>query len=188
MMQINNNDALIVVDMQNDFMPGGALPVPNGGEIISGINDLAHQFRTVVLTKDWHPYNHSSFIENGGTWPKHCVIDTLGADFDLDLYPTINTSTMVLSKGMDKDTESYSGFVDSAGNQSGLRGFLKDRKVERVFIVGVAYEYCVASTALDAAMDFETFIIEDLVRGIDPNAIENVKDNFKLMGGKIKVI
>jgi len=178
-------DALILVDLQNDFTPSGALPVPDGDEVVSIANRLMPRFDRVIATQDWHPPNHGSFAANhpgkkpGETielngleqvlWPVHCVQDTPGAA----LLSALDTTRIahVFRKGTDPDFDSYSGFFDNGHhNATGLGDYLKDRRVDRVFIMGLATDYCVKFTALDArSLGFETCLIEDGCRGVGLN-------------------
>ena len=136
-------DALIVVDVQNDFCPGGALAVPHGDAVIEPLNWLMRQHDLVVATRDWHPPDHSSFAEQGGPWPVHCVQDTHGAQLRSDLDR--DAIDAVVDKGQDRDTEGYSGFENPD-----LETLLRERGVERLHIGGLALDYCVKNTALDA--------------------------------------
>ena len=136
-------DALIVVDVQNDFCPGGALAVPHGDAVIEPLNWLMRQHDLVVATRDWHPPDHSSFAEQGGPWPVHCVQDTHGAQLRSDLDR--DAIDAVIDKGQDRETEGYSGFEGT-----NLEQLLRERGVERVHIGGLALDYCVKNTALDA--------------------------------------
>lgn len=163
--RIGSRDALIVVDMQNDFMPGGALPVQNALTIIPVINTYVNIFvnkgAMIVATRDWHPPNHISFSIRGGPWPPHCVQGTQGAEFHRDLY--LPSSTVVISKGDREDYEAYSGFEGTD-----LDLVLRKRGVKRVFICGVATDYCVKATALDAnRLGYSVFVLEDAVKGVD---------------------
>ncbi|MDK2782783.1 MAG: nicotinamidase/pyrazinamidase, partial [Thermococcaceae archaeon] len=138
-------EALIIVDMQRDFMPGGALPVPEGDRIIPTIEELVEKFKKrgalIVATRDWHPPDHISFKERGGPWPSHCVQNTKGAEIVVKLPE----DTIVISKADKPDKEAYSGFEGTE-----LAEILKEKGVKRVYICGVATEYCVKATALDA--------------------------------------
>ena len=136
-------DALIVVDVQNDFCPGGALAVPHGDAVIEPLNWLMRQHDLVVATRDWHPPDHSSFAEQGGPWPVHCVQDTHGAQLRSDLDR--DAIDAVIDKGQDRETEGYSGFEGTD-----LERILRERGVERVHVGGLALDYCVKNTALDA--------------------------------------
>ena len=163
--ELRNGDALIIVDVQNDFLPGGALAVPHGDEVIPKLNRYIELFHArqlpVVATRDWHPQNHCSFKAHGGIWPSHCVAETHGAAFakDLKLPPT----TWTISKAVTHDNESYSGF----GNAE-LAGKLRDKKVRRVFIGGLATDYCVLNTVLDARKNgFDVFLLRDASRAVN---------------------
>ena len=175
--------ALIIVDLQNDFMPGGALAVTGGDQIIPVVNQLQRQFDLVVATQDWHPANHGSFAPNhagrrvfdlvtlGGLpqvlWPSHCVQGTKGAELVRGLDTTrINK---VIHKGTDPEIDSYSGFFDNGHRKAtGLGEYLHSQSVSEVHIVGLATDYCVKFTALDARkLGFSTHLIEDACRGVD---------------------
>jgi nicotinamidase/pyrazinamidase len=156
-------EALLIVDFQNDFTPGGALAVPEGDRIADRINQLAASGRydLVVATRDWHPSNHGSFAEQGGQWPIHCVQGTEGAE----LHPALDRSNLdvVIDKGTDPATEGYSGFEDTD-----LEQLLRDRGIERVTVVGLATDYCVKNTALDALRKgFEVDIDTAVMRGVN---------------------
>ena len=175
--------ALIVVDIQNDFLPGGALAVPRGDETVAIANRLMPLFPTVVLTADWHPADHSSFASqhagkspydvvpmpygNQVLWPDHCVAGTSGADFAAGLE-TVRAHA-VIRKGTDKNCDSYSGFLAAdRKTPTGLAGYLKSRGVTTVFVCGLATDFCVAWTAQGAAAaGFKTYLIEDASRAID---------------------
>ena len=179
------NCALILVDIQNDFLPGGALAVPQGNEVIPTVNHLITKSRLVVATQDWHPADHGSFAsqypdrEVGESvllgdhqqilWPDHCVQATSGAEFASQL----NTAGIqrVFRKGTDPMIDSYSGFFDNGHRRStGLSDFLATEGVARVIIVGLATDYCVKFTAMDAVeLGFETILVEDGCRGVDLN-------------------
>jgi nicotinamidase/pyrazinamidase len=136
-------DGLIVVDVQNDFCPGGALAVPDGDAVVDPINRLAEQFQFVVATRDWHPPNHKSFVEQGGPWPVHCVRDTNGAQ----LHPRLHSSQIdaIVDKGREPGYEGYSGFEHTE-----LERLLREQDVDRVHVAGLALDYCVRATAMDA--------------------------------------
>lgn len=178
-------NALLVVDVQNDFLPGGALAVPDGDRVVPVINALMPRFDRVVATQDWHPPSHGSFAANHpGTkpgdvveldglqqilWPVHCVPGTPGAK----LAPGLDRSRIeaVFRKGTDPRVDSYSAFFDNAHRRStGLGEWLRDRGVEDVYLCGLALDYCVLYSALDAAtLGFRTTVIEDATRGIERN-------------------
>jgi nicotinamidase/pyrazinamidase len=174
---------LVVVDLQNDFMPGGALAVPRGDEVVPLVNRLAARFDNIVLTQDWHPRGHVSFASSHpGTkpfetlslsygaqvlWPDHCVQGTSGAAF----HPGLNATKaqLVIRKGHHADIDSYSAFLEAdRRTATGLAGYLRERKLEKLYVCGLATDFCVAWTALDArAAGFDTTVIEDACRAID---------------------
>ncbi len=174
---------LIVVDVQNDFMPGGALAVARGDEVVPVINRLAARFENVVLTQDWHPRGHASFASSHpgrqpfetiklayGTqvlWPDHCVQGTAGAAIHSQL--DVQKAQLVIRKGHHRAIDSYSAFLEADRKTvTGLKGYLKERKIKRLFVSGLATDFCVAWTALDArSAGFETTLIEDACRAID---------------------
>lgn len=183
-MKINpETDALIVIDIQNDFIPGGALAVAGGDEIISGVAQLASQFSTVILSQDWHPKGHKSFASTHGAepftqiqlpygeqtlWPDHCVQGSEGAQFHPALGEVANQASLVIRKGMNPDIDSYSAFFENDKTTStGLAGYLRDKGITRVFCVGLAYDFCVGFTALDAKRaGFEAVVVRNLARAI----------------------
>ena len=155
--------ALVIVDFQNDFCPGGALAVPDGDAIAGRLNELAasEQFELVVATRDWHPPDHGSFAEQGGPWPVHCVAGTPGAELHHALDPT--PIDVVVGKGQDPGTEGYSGFQGTE-----LAALLRERDVDQVTVVGLATDYCVKNTALDALREgFSVTVDSTAVRGVD---------------------
>ena len=174
---------LIVVDVQNDFMPGGALAVPKGDEIVALVNRLAARFANVVLTQDWHPRGHASFASSHagrqpfetialsyGTqvlWPDHCVQGTDGAAFHAGL--DIHKAQLVIRKGHHRDIDSYSAFLEAdRSTATGLAGYLKERNLGNICVCGLATDFCVAWTALDArAAGFAATVVEDACRAID---------------------
>lgn len=178
-------EALIVIDVQNDFCPGGALAVAGGDEIVPGINALMGEFQTIVLTQDWHPANHLSFADNhpGAApfsltdmpygkqvlWPAHCVQGSPGAAF----HPGLATdpAQMVIRKGFRPEIDSYSAFFENdRSTPTGLEGYLKSRGVTTLTLVGLATDFCVAYSALDAAqLGFQATVRRDLCRAIDLN-------------------
>ncbi|MBL9046038.1 MAG: bifunctional nicotinamidase/pyrazinamidase [Tabrizicola sp.] len=179
------SEALVVIDVQNDFCPGGALAVGEGDQIISRINGLMGDFQTVVLTQDWHPANHASFAANhpGAApfslttmpygpqvlWPTHCVQGTDGAAFHKDLYT--DPAQLVIRKGFRPEIDSYSAFFENdRTTATGLEGYLRDRGISSVTLVGLATDYCVAYSALDAArLGFKATVLEGACRAIDLN-------------------
>jgi nicotinamidase/pyrazinamidase len=164
-LKIKDDDALIVVDVQNDFIPGGSLAVKDGDQVVPTLNRLIGKFKTLVFTRDWHPAGHVSFAAAPNfvdkSWPAHCVQNTEGAKFHRDLK--VPKDAMIVSKGTDKDKEAYSGFQGTS-----LAADLKARGVRRVFVGGLATDYCVKATVLDAIRSgFSAALIEDAARGVN---------------------
>lgn len=178
--------ALILVDLQNDFIPGGALAAPDGDQVIPVANTIMEKFDLVVATQDWHPADHGSFASqypgkkpgefvtlNGLEqilWPDHCVQNTRGAEFVAGL--DISQITHVIQKGMDKNIDSYSGFFDNDHRKAtGLGDYLDSRGIDELAVMGLATDYCVKFTALDAReLGFTTALIREGVRGVEINA------------------
>jgi nicotinamidase/pyrazinamidase len=176
-------EALLAIDVQRDFCPGGALAVPHGDEVVSVINRLTPRFRHVVLTQDWHPRGHISFASSHAgrrpferirvaygeqvLWPDHCVPGTPGAELHPDLDRL--SADLVLRKGSDPAIDSYSAFYENDHRTStGLAGYLRERGCRRLFLAGLATDFCVQYSALDARREgFEVAVVEDGVRGID---------------------
>jgi len=158
---IRPDDALVIVDVQHDFLPGGALAVAQGARIFAPINALAPRFTRVYATRDWHPHDHSSFAAQGGPWPVHCVAGTSGAAFDERLDRShIDT---IVDKGVDVATDGYSGFAATT-----LERDLKSHGIARVFVCGLATDYCVKATALDAKdAGFEVVVLSDAAAAVD---------------------
>jgi nicotinamidase/pyrazinamidase len=173
--------ALIIVDFQNDFTPGGALAVPEGDTIAGKIDALAASgdYDLVVATRDWHPADHSSFEPNGGPWPVHCVADTQGAQLHPDLDRT--RVDVIVDKGQDVDTDGYSGFA-----RTNLEEILRERGITQVTVVGLATDYCVKNTALDALRaGFAVTVDSNAVRGveIEPGDSERALAEVRAAGG-----
>lgn len=164
---INPTSALIVVDVQNDFCPGGELAITDGDKVIPVINELIKKFSLVVASQDWHPKNHCSFKKQGGVWPEHCVKNSWGARFVKGL-DTVKFKA-VFQKGDYKELDSYSAFFDNAHmNKTYLGEYLIVHKVKNVYIVGLATDYCVKYTALDAVKyGFNTYVLLDGCRGVE---------------------
>ncbi len=179
-----DEDVLVVIDVQNDFCPGGSLAVSKGDEIVPLVNRLMGQFRHVVLTQDWHPAGHSSFasthkgqafttikLDYGDQtlWPDHCVQGTKGAEFHAGLKLT--GAELVLRKGFRKPIDSYSAFFENDKvTRTGLAGYLRDRGLKRLFLCGLATDFCVAWSALDGRREgFQVVVLEDACRAIDLN-------------------
>jgi nicotinamidase/pyrazinamidase len=172
-----NTDALIVVDVQYDFLPGGTVPVPQGDKVIPIINSLIPVFDKIYTTQDWHPLDHTSFKIRGGTWPQHCVQNSHGAQIHKGLK--VENATHIL-KGNARDQEAYSGFEGT-----NLARRLRQDDITRVFIAGLATDYCVKNTVLDALKNnFKTYVIIDAIRGVDinPGDSENAVEEMKKAG------
>jgi nicotinamidase/pyrazinamidase len=181
---VGPRDVLLVVDAQNDFMPGGALAVPRGDEIVPLVNRLAARFAHVVLTQDWHPRGHLSFASSHPgrapfetvnlpygpqiLWPDHCIQGTPGAALHTAL--DLAHAELLIRKGYNAAVDSYSAFCEADGRPTGLAGYLRERGLERVFLCGLATDFCVAFSACDArAAGFPAILIEDSCRAIDSN-------------------
>lgn len=198
-LEIQPSDVCLVVDVQNDFCPGGRLPVPHGDEVISPINRLARRFDHVVLTQDWHPPGHHSFASSHQgrrpyetielaygmqtLWPDHCVQETLGARLHEGLQ--IPHAELILRKGFRLAIDSYSAFFENdRTTPTGLAGYLRERGFERVFIAGLALDYCVRFSAEDAhSQGFMVSVIEDACRGIDvADSVNEARRSFAARG------
>jgi nicotinamidase/pyrazinamidase len=194
--------ALLVIDVQNDFCPGGALAVPGGDEIVPGINALMDDFDAVILTQDWHPPGHSSFAsQHPGKapmemtempygpqvlWPDHCVQGSPGGAFHPDL--DADRADMIVRKGFRRDVDSYSAFFENDHETpTGLEGYLRTRGISRLTLVGLATDFCVNFSAVDAAkLGFETVVREDLARAIDfDGSLAAARDGMRSAGVKI---
>ena len=155
--------ALLIIDFQNDFTAGGALEVPDGDAIAAPVKRLANRFDLVAATRDWHPPDHASFQEQGGPWPVHCVRGTHGADF----HPAMHDVSLdaVVDVGQGRDDEGYSGFENSD-----LARILHEHNVREVFVCGLATDYCVRASTIDARRQgFDVTVVEDAVRGVEVN-------------------
>ncbi len=209
---INKYDALLIVDIQNDFIPGGALPVEGGGLIIDGVNKIANKFHnnnaTIVLTQDWHPRGHLSFAsahpgknpgddfqtEDGSIgpvlWPDHCVQDSKGANFHKNLK--VDFASAIIRKGINPKIDSYSGFLENdKKSETGLAGYLNSLKIKRIFVCGLALDYCCYFSAIDGVdFGYEVSILVDLSKGIDlpPGNISNALENMTNKGVKFAKI
>jgi nicotinamidase/pyrazinamidase len=194
-MELLPTDALLVIDMQLDFLPGGALAVADGDSILPGINVLAARFDHVLLTQDWHPRGHISFASTHGLqpftdtieapygtqtlWPDHCIQGTRGAELHPNL--SIPHAELILRKGFRKDIDSYSAFTENDRvTTTGLAAYLQARGLTRLFFAGLAYDFCVGFSALAAAgLGFESLVIEDLTRAVNlPNTIDATNAAF----------
>ena len=197
------DEALIVIDVQNDFCPGGALAVTGGDEIIARINALLPQYQTRILTQDWHPANHSSFAANhpGATafsmvempygpqvlWPAHCVQGTPGSAFHAAL--ATDAADLVIRKGFRPEIDSYSALFDNDHRTpTGLEGYLKIRGITHVTLVGLATDFCVAYSAIDAAkLGFKVTVLEGACRAIDLNgSLATAQDKMRAAGVRLE--
>ncbi len=193
--------ALIIIDLQNDFLPGGALAVKDGDEIIPVVNLLQEKFPLIVATQDWHPQNHGSFASNHPgknpfemgelsgmeqvLWPDHCVQGKPGAEISADL--NTNAIEAIFRKGTDTTIDSYSGFFDNGKlKTTGLSHYLKGRDIKDIYLAGLAADFCLGYTVLDGLeLGFNVFVIEDATRAIDENGWLKMKQNILDNGGKI---
>ena len=202
---ITGSDALIIVDPQVDFCPGGRLAVAEGDAIMSGIADLAPRFRHVVVTQDWHPAGHLSFASSHAgrhpfdtmpmpygeqvLWPDHCVQGTAGAAFHPGILDTVANAHLIIRKGYNPTVDSYSAFFENdKATRTGLAGYLRDKQVSRCVFVGLAYDFCVAWSALDARREgFAAAILKDHTRAIampvdGGTTIDAVEAQFRTAG------
>jgi len=181
-MEVTDRDVLLVIDVQNDFCDGGALPVPGGQEVVPVIHRVARAFGHAVLTQDWHPQGHHSFASNHPgrapfetietsngpqvLWPDHCVQGSLGAAFHSHLQ--LDNAELILRKGCRSTIDSYSAFNENDHlTRTGLTGYLRERGLGRIFLTGLAYDFCVRHSAIDGMRaGFETFVVEDACRAI----------------------
>lgn len=194
-MQINQlTDALLLIDVQPDFMPGGKLAIAHGDEVLGPINALARRFDHVLLTQDWHPPQHISFASTHGRqpletitipygeqtlWPEHCLQQTAGAA----LHPLLDVAhaELILRKGFRRQIDSYSAFFENDhASPTGLAGYLRERGLQRLFLAGLAYDFCVRYSAVDGKqLGFETFVLEDATRAVDaPGTMEAANQDF----------
>ncbi|HEY7552195.1 MAG TPA: bifunctional nicotinamidase/pyrazinamidase [Hyphomicrobiaceae bacterium] len=197
--KVGDSDVLVVIDVQNDFCPGGGLPVPEGDRVVPAINTLARRFRHVVLTQDWHPAGHRSFASSHPDrkpydtvevaygqqvlWPDHCVQATRGAELRADL--DITHAALVIRKGFRPHIDSYSAFYENdRTTPTGLAGYLRERGMKRIFAAGLALDFCVRYSAEDARREgFDMVVIEDACRGIDVGgSVKAARDSFSALG------
>jgi nicotinamidase/pyrazinamidase len=198
-MKVSNKDVLIVTDIQNDFCTGGALAVPGGEKVIPAINRIAEKFENVVLTQDWHPKDHVSFVSShrhkrpydtielsSGSqvlWPDHCVQGSAGAEFHRELETA--RASLVLRKGIHRDIDSYSAVYENDRNTpTGLAGYLRERGLKTLFFAGLAFDFCVRYSAEDARWaGFETVVIEEACRSIDlDDSVAATRHSLKSLG------
>jgi nicotinamidase/pyrazinamidase len=198
-MTIGDGDVLLVIDVQNDFCPGGSLPVPEGDRVVPIINALARKFHHVVATQDWHPAGHHSFASSHAgrkpydtievaygpqiLWPDHCVQGTGGAEFRSDL--ALANLQLVIRKGFRPHIDSYSAFYENdRKTPTGLAGYLRERGLKRLFVAGLALDFCVRYSAEDARREgFEVVVVEDACRGIDVGgSVKATRESFAALG------
>jgi nicotinamidase/pyrazinamidase len=198
-LQINPQSVLLVIDVQNDFCPGGALAVSGGDEVIAPIHHIAPLFQHIVLTQDWHSANHASFASSHPgkqpfetiempygpqtLWPNHCVQNTAGAEFHPALE--LQRAELILRKGFRPQIDSYSAFFENdRTTPTGLAGYLRERGLTRVFLCGLAYDYCVGYSALDARrLGFDAVILQDACRAINLNgSVATIEAQFAAAG------
>jgi len=170
---LTEGDALIITNVQNDLLPGGRLAVPAGDAIIPHLNDYLNAFSKqqlpIFLTRDWHPSNHCSFTEFGGKWPRHCVAETIGADIASDLK-TPNYAE-VISKSVDAETDAHSAFHGTQFNNT-----LQSKSIKRLFIGGLATDYCVLQTTLEALRQgYQVCLLEDAIRAFNKNRLDGIR-------------
>lgn len=201
---IRPNDVLVIIDPQNDFCPGGALAIAGGDEIMKGIAALAERFDHVVVSQDWHPADHKSFASNHagkapfdqiemhyGTqtlWPDHCVQGSEGADWHPDIAATVLRAEAIIRKGMNTEVDSYSAFTENDQvTATGLGGYLRSKGIKRCFFVGLAYDFCVAYSAVDAARNegLQAVVVKDLCRAIampldGTTTVEVAEESFRI--------
>ncbi len=181
--RIDEKDALIIVDVQRDFCPGGALPITEGDEVVSILNDYIRKFMKagaqIYATRDWHPDNHISFKAHGGRWPPHCIQGSEGAEFHPDLE--LPDKVRIISKATDVSKEAYSGF-----DQTELEDDLRKKAIKRVFVGGLATDYCVKNTVIDAIkLGFETVLLLDATRGVNREDSEKAVEEMIASGAKM---
>ncbi|MEP3279794.1 MAG: bifunctional nicotinamidase/pyrazinamidase [Stappiaceae bacterium] len=188
--QITKADALIVIDIQNDFCPGGALAIPNGHEVVEPANRMMEKFQTVVLSQDWHPAGHQSFASSHEgknpmdmirmpygdqiLWPDHCIQGSPGAEFHADL--NTDKANLIVRKGSKSEIDSYSAFFENdQTTTTGLSGYLTSKKIDRIFLLGLAAEFCVGFSALDGLKEgLKVCVFEDAIRSLGGDHYETM--------------
>ncbi len=185
--QLQHDDALLIIDLQNDFLSGGALAVPRGDEVIPVLNQYIRLFQKlrlpIFMTRDWHPPDHQSFKPQGGPWPRHCIADSTGAAFSESLlYPA---ETQVFSTGTEFDSPGYSGFENAD-----FKNRLVEMRIRRLFIGGLATDYCVLSTVLDALkFNYSAFLLLDAVRAVNVRPDDGIKSEQKMISrGAVPIV
>ena len=180
--------ALVVVDVQNDFCPGGALPVPEGDRVIPALNRAIERFRSegrpIYATRDWHPHDTTHFQAYGGPWPRHCVAGTAGAELHPDLR--LPQDAIVISKGQSRDDAGYSAFEGTAPDGGALEADLRARGISRLYVGGLATDYCVRATVLDARRaGFDVTVLQDGIAGIGPDDTRRAIEEMTQAGAEI---
>jgi nicotinamidase/pyrazinamidase len=197
--ELRDTDALFIIDLQNDFCPGGSLAVAGGDAIVPGVNVLAARFEHVIVTQDWHPEGHVSFASTHAgckpydtitlpygqqtLWPDHCIQESHGAALHAGL--SVPHTEMVLRKGFRKDIDSYSAFLENDHKTgTGLAGYLRERGLTRLFFAGLAFDFCVGFSAIDGQkMGFECLVVQDLTRAVNlPGSVEGMTSLFCACG------
>ncbi len=184
--KIDKRDALIIVDVQNDFLPGGALEVPDSNSIVPVLNKYIEKFSeagsTIVATRDWHPLNHCSFRDQGGPWPPHCVQGSKGAEFSPDLR--LPPDTIIISKATTADKDAYSGFEGTE-----LDSTLRERGIKRLFIGGLATDYCVLNTVKDALGNkYRVYLLIDGIKAVNINPDDGARAEKEMMdAGAVRI-
>ena len=194
------SDALIIIDPQLDFCPNGALAVEGGDQIMADISAFSANFDEIILTQDWHPADHASFAANHQgvapfslieldygpqvAWPTHCVQGTKGAEFHPDLGEAVQRAKLIIRKGYRPHIDSYSAFFENdRKTATGLTGYLREKGMKRLFLVGLAYDYCVAYSALDGAAEgFDVIVQKPLTRAISPNSAAEMEEKMRAAG------
>ena len=197
-MSAAQGEALLVIDVQRDFLAGGSLAVPDGEAVIPIVNRLGQRFSEIILTQDWHPAGHISFASTHGKqpfvdtiqasygtqslWPDHTLQESHGASLHPDLY--LPHAGLIVRKGFRKDVDSYSAFLENDHvTSTGLAGYLRDRGLSRLYLCGLAWDYCVGFSAIDGkALGFDVTVIEDAVRGIAPDGMDAMTTRWDAAG------
>lgn len=180
--------ALLVVDMQNDFCPGGALGVPDGDKIIPTVNTYIELFEQanlpIFFSRDWHPDSTSHFEDRGGDWPHHCVRNTPGAEFHPHLY--IPEEAVIVSKGTDPQTDGYSVFEGMGPEEKTFETYLRENNIQTLYIAGLATDFCVRFTSKDAVeKGYQLNVLTDATKGVDPDASKQTLDEISRQGGRL---
>ena len=184
--QLGCDDALLLIDLQNDFLPEGALAVPDGDAIVPVLNSYIERFTTKALpvfaSRDWHPDSHCSFSAQGGTWPKHCVAGTAGAQFAIELE--LPDDTIIISKATQPDKDAYSAFEDTE-----LHSLLQRQGLKRLFIGGLATDYCVVNTVMDALkLGYTVVLLADAIAAVNVHAGDGIKAEKKMLNAGARAI